>query len=291
MSLESAFKRYMPAPIVNVAKAGRRAALNSLFWALDTGEAVLGRREPLTPPRRLMNVGSNQLTRSDFHKIGQLLFDLLVDPGGLKPDDRVLDVGCGIGRMAVPLTRYLSNEGSYDGFDIVPESIDWCSRSITPQFPRFRFHYADIFNTNYNERSTRGAAEYRFPFPDESFSFVFLTSVFTHMMIDGVENYLREIRRVLVPGGRCFATHFLLNRESERLIASGKSRLTFQFPAEHGRTNLAEIPEAAVAQEESHALELYGRAGLAVAGPIRYGSWSGRSDPFYQDIIVSARAR
>ena len=50
-------------------------------------------------------------------------------------------------------------------------------------------------------------------FPDATFDFVCATSVFTHMLPAGVANYLREIRRVLRPGGRCLATFFVLRSD------------------------------------------------------------------------------
>ena len=65
--------------------------------------------------------------------------------------------------------------------------------------------------------------QYRFPFADSIFSFVFLTSVFTHMLCEGVEQYLNEIQRVLLPRGRSFITFFLLNEESEDLMRSNRS--------------------------------------------------------------------
>ena len=45
-----------------------------------------------------------------------------------RPGERVLDVGCGIGRMARPLAGYLTGDGSYDGFDVNREGIRWCTR-------------------------------------------------------------------------------------------------------------------------------------------------------------------
>ena len=44
------------------------------------------------------------------------------------------------------LTQFLDAPGSYEGLDIVDVGIDWCQRTITPRFPRFRFHLADVFN-------------------------------------------------------------------------------------------------------------------------------------------------
>jgi ubiquinone/menaquinone biosynthesis C-methylase UbiE len=43
---------------------------------------------------------------------------------GLRPDEKILDVGCGIGRKTLPLTQYLTKGREYEGIDInVLESI------------------------------------------------------------------------------------------------------------------------------------------------------------------------
>ena len=183
---------------------------NAVFAVLDAGDAVVGRKGPMMPSRRLMNVGSNSMFRNDFTAIGDKLLGNLVDLGGLRAEDRVLDVGCGVGRLAIAMTRYLTT-GSYDGFDIVKESIDHCAFAITPRHPNFRFKHADIYNSNYNRQGTIQPRDFRFPYSDGAFTFVLLTSVFTHMQRTEVEQYLAEISRVLAPGGRVFATYFLLN--------------------------------------------------------------------------------
>jgi len=273
--------------IWKAAKSLRDMAQSSVWFGLDAGEALLGRRDPLTPPRRLMNVGSDKFTRSDFNEIGYRLFQYLVDIGGLKPNDKVLDVGCGVGRMASPLTRFLSLEGTYNGLDIVKESIEYCTRTYAPRFGNFHFHHADIYNGVYNPRGKYLSHQYRFPFPDRTFSFLFLTSVFTHMLTDGVENYLNEIHRILTPGGRYFITHFILNEDVEALMRSNMSHLKFVFPIEHGKVLREESPEDAVAFDESYVRLLYRKSHLSIVEPIRYGSWCGRkTDVGYQDIIV-----
>src|SRR5262245_55753272 len=103
----------MPRP--NLARRGFRAARD---LALDTPDTALGRLDPQAPPRRLRFVGDG-----DFAAIGREFAGYLRTYAGLSPDHRVLDVGCGIGRIAVPLLDYLSERGSYDGFDIVPRAI------------------------------------------------------------------------------------------------------------------------------------------------------------------------
>lgn len=268
-----------------------RTLAEPVVWlALDSGETLLGKRDPLTPPRRLMNVGTNQFTRSDFNSIGRELFRYLVDIGELKPDDKVLDVGCGVGRMAIPMTRYLTAGGSYDGFDIVGPSIEQCKRAFSPGFENFHFHHADLYNDTYNPGGRFLSHEYRFPFPDQTFSFVFLTSVFTHMLSPGVQNYLSEIRRVLAPGGRCFITYFLLNEDAEGLMEADKSAIQFRFPVDSGKAANPDKLEDVVAFDESFVREAYKKAGLCIAEPFRYGSWSGRqTDVGYQDIVVAVR--
>lgn len=240
----------------------------------------------LVPPAELDFVGG-----VDFVRVGRHFFDLFVGRGGLRPTDRVLDVGCGIGRMAIPLTDYLTPPGRYDGFDVVPAGIDWCWRKITPRFPHFRFALADVRNDLYNPVGGAPASEYRFPYPDGSFDFVFLTSVFTHLMPADLDNYLRECARVLDAGGRLFGTFFLLNPESERLIAAGQSTRPFARAAAGCRYESDEHPEFAVGYEEDAVRRRLDALGLRVREPIGYGNWSGRQTDYvsYQDIVVAEK--
>ena len=69
-----------------------------------------------------------------------------------------------------------------------------------------------MFSSHYNPTGHYLNSEYRLPFPDGDFGVVFLCSVFTHMLPDGVANYIREISRVLKRGGRCVSSFFLLNQ-------------------------------------------------------------------------------
>jgi SAM-dependent methyltransferase len=243
----------------------------------------------LTPPEELIFVGGGI---ENFWTVGRDTLRQFIEVGGLRPGDRVLDVGCGVGRMALVLTGYLDATGGYEGFDIVGPGIDWCRTHVTPRFPQFRFQKADVFNSDYNSQGRCDAAEYTFPYADASFDFVFLTSVFTHMLPAAVENYLFEIARVLKPGGRCFTTFFLWNRETAALVRSG-NRL-YSFPYDQGvyRVERRLRPEAVVAYDEGYALSLLARYGFEVQGPVHYGSWSGRQGCFSgQDVIVASRAR
>ena len=99
------------------------------------------------------------------------------------------------------------------GIDIAKAGIEWCADKITPRLPNFRFQLIDVYNKHYNQQGACPASQYRFPFEDNTFSFVMLGSVFTHMLPDDLSNYLSEVYRVLEKGGRCLISYFLLNAE------------------------------------------------------------------------------
>jgi len=243
--------------------------------------------DELLPPEDLIYIGGG-----NFREIGSEFFRYLVDLAGLQPQHRVLDVGCGIGRIAIPLTQYLDRRGSYEGFDIVPLGIDWCRDRITSRFPHFRFQVADLFNRSYNSQGRFEASSYTFPYPDESFDVVFLTSVLTHLLPADLQNYLYEISRVLKLGGRCLLTYFLLNPESAQLLEAGQSQLKFKY--DHGtyRSISRHRPENAVCYDETFVLGLQEKYGLELSQPIHYGSWCARSKALsHQDVLVAAKAR
>jgi ubiquinone/menaquinone biosynthesis C-methylase UbiE len=236
------------------------------------------------PARNTIFVGG----MDDFREIGQEFLGHFKTICGLKPNERVLDVGCGIGRMALPLTRYLDEQGSYEGFDIVPEGIDWCVKNISSRYPNFHFQVAEMFNKLYNPTGKFLAREYCFPYENEAFDFVFMTSVFTHILPEDMENYMRETARVLKRGGRCLITYFLWNSEAEQLTKAGKSKFDFKHDVGNYRLVDVNTPEWAVCHDESHVLSLYDKYGLSAR--IYYGAWCGRTDFLNgQDIIVASK--
>ncbi len=114
--------------------------------------------------------------------------------------------------------------------------------------------------------------------------------MFTHLLPDEVENYLSEVRRVLVSGGRCLASFFLLNEESLGCLRSGSSTINFRHDFGEYRTKNARRPEAAIAYPEGFIRNLYAEHELSIAEPIHYGSWPGRKDFLsYQDIVVALK--
>lgn len=250
----------------------------------DARDVILGRhRGELVPPHCLNFVGDG-----DFEEVGNEFFQYLTQLGQLESGDRVLEVGCGIGRMAVPLTKYLVS-GSYEGIDIVPRGIRWASKHISTRYPNFRFQLADLYNLTYNPHGRLHAHQYQFPFPSCEFDFVFLISVFTHMLPRDLENYLREIHRVLRPNGTCLATFFLLNNESKSLMSKGQSSLDLKFELGDCRVENDRMPENVIAYDESRVRSLYDSVALTIQN-VRYGAWPGRADYLgYQDIMVARK--
>ena len=165
----------------------------------------------------------------------------------------------------------------------------WCQQNVTPKYPNFRFHHADIANSTYNRRGKIAAAQYRFPFADESFDLVLLTSVFTHLLPTTTAHYLSEISRILAPGGRVLATFYLLNDESLQLLDAGRCIIPFPYQADGARIMDADAPENAVAMPEAQIRDLMDGVGLAIC-TVHYGSWCAREEPLsHQDVVIAVK--
>jgi SAM-dependent methyltransferase len=101
--------------------------------------------------------------------------------------DRILDFGCGAGRMI----RYLKNFAESCeiwGTDISAEHIYWCKQYLSPPF-----HFLTSTKIPH------------LPFEDRYFDFIYCGSVFTHID-DLAEAWLLELRRILSPKGRLYIT-------------------------------------------------------------------------------------
>jgi SAM-dependent methyltransferase len=124
-----------------------------------------------------------------YDRVSDLQFDggkSLVERLGLPEGARVLDVGCGTGRLAHWIAERVGTKGTVAGIDPLEERIHIA-----------RSRGGDV-------RFEVGQAEDLRAFENESFDAVCMSSVF-HWVVDKAKA-LAEVRRVLRPGGRLGVT-------------------------------------------------------------------------------------
>ena len=196
----------------------------------------------------------------------------------------MLDIGCGIGRMARVLVPVLEPPGSYDGFDIAEPGIRWCQSHYRDTPAPFRFEYANVHNSVYNPSGRDTPETYRFPYDDGSFELAIATSVFTHLLADAADHYLAEAARVLAPGGRLFATWFALEH-------SDSPPPPFQADPALAPALVSDraAPETAVAYPQEWLRDRLDAHGLELDA-IHPGSWrADRAGVTLQDVVVARR--
>jgi len=119
---------------------------------------------------------------AQFEAYGQIELDMLRF-FGLTDRGTLIDVGCGSGRLAIPLSR--THQGAYLGTDVVPELVEFARESC--RRADWRFEVVDRLHI---------------PAPDRSADMVCFFSVLTHLLHEQSYLYLEEAARVLKPNGR-----------------------------------------------------------------------------------------
>ena len=121
----------------------------------------------------------------EFHIRGDIATKELIKLSNFSPDMHILDVGCGVGGS----TRRLSHEAGcfVTGIDLSDEYIDAAERltQLLTMQERVKFHAASALEL---------------PFDDNSFDGAW--SIQMNMNIEDKPGWLKELFRVLKPGGR-----------------------------------------------------------------------------------------
>ena len=192
--------------------------------------------------------------------------------GGLTPTSHVLEIGCGVGWLAYDLASRLESEGSYTGFDVSPEAIEWLNANLTPRLPHFRFDLLDVANPRYRPKGRQTASDVCFPYDDNSFDLVCAYGVFMHIAQPGVENYLREIARVLQEG-RPALVNFMAISELDRNPRTGKREYVESSPGVY--TNRPDREGWSLAYDDTLVRSMIDAAGLSIVAA-EEGAWHGR---------------
>lgn len=105
----------------------------------------------------------------------------------IAPGQRVLDVGCGTGTQTIAIARQVAPGGSVTGVDVSPEMLASARRRSAQAGVAIEFRHSDAT---------------ALPFPDQSFDRVMMCMAM-HMLPEADRSAcLRELARVLAPGGR-----------------------------------------------------------------------------------------
>jgi SAM-dependent methyltransferase len=208
----------------------------------------------------------------------------LEDFTSLSKDSKVLDIGSGIGRIAIPLTKVL--EGEYHGIEPVKKGVKWCQKNITKVYPNFQFRHIDLSNDLYNS-SGADAANYIFPFNDNFFEIGLSVSVFTHMLPDEVENYFHETARTLQIGGYFVASFFLIQSDVHKSLRFGNDTFEFKYN-DYCWLMDEKVKSANVAYLETFIFTLAEKSHFVVERQIK-GYWNSQKNENqtqFQDVLI-----
>jgi hypothetical protein len=196
---------------------------------------------------------------------------------------RVLELGCGIGRDAIPLAEIIGPSGSYVG--VRQQAVD---RLVPLQHHRAvsvgAFHPPGRRGLAFNPAGTLRFDGVRLPPSDRSIDLVIAQSVFTDMLEEAVTYYLGEFARILQLPGGIYATCFEM---SDAILAKVQAEpmtlwhLSFEHSVGDGcYVNELENPSYAVAYTSAAFERMVAAAGLDFVHPILPGMWSGiHSEP------------
>lgn len=124
---------------------------------------------------------------------GRPLQERVVELANLAPGEKVLDVGCGTGSLALAAKARVGPRGAVYGIDASAQMLERASRKARRRGLEIHF---------------RTAAAEALPFPDHGFDVVFSTLMLHHLPRAVRLRCMKEARRVLRPGGRLLVADF-----------------------------------------------------------------------------------
>lgn len=179
--------------------------LDKLFRDLDRKQVLRTKNIQKIPG--VANRRGGKVSYAEWAHVTGIFQTLLYQHLPNKSGNRVLDVGCGTGLLALAAEPFISDGGSYTGIDVMAEDIEFCKKHY--QQEAYQFIHFDVSNPTY--ASNQSVDLKPWPIEDDSMDLVTALSVWTHLSEEHAEYYFKEIYRVLKPDGRAVISFFYLD--------------------------------------------------------------------------------
>jgi SAM-dependent methyltransferase len=217
-----------------------------------------------------------------------------------RPSLKLVDLGCGHGKLAPVSVFFTHPDGEYLGIDIQQSCIDFCRRKYS-NLPRVKFHLSSDFNARYSDPSPNtptGNQSYGVDWPvaSESTDMLIAISLFTHLQEADAFGYIDRIHSILKPDGVAIITCHIVEEPRKQpgfifnynpMLASLLKFSTPLPPSHNWFTCNPKLPESGIA------INMMGLASL-IQGKfslefLTHGSATGGNDPLAQHVVVLRR--
>ncbi|MHB8174767.1 MAG: class I SAM-dependent methyltransferase [Nitrospirota bacterium] len=213
-----------------------------------------------------------------------------------KEGNKILDIGCGTGLLGIASEPFTGDGGSYTGMDVMAKDVNFC-RTHYPS-PPFEFIHLNIKNPKY--APDQEDKKLPWPLENESFNLALALSVWTHLGEEDAIFYMKEVCRVLKPGGKAIISFFLLDelyreglgrrsKEPGKFHMTSQAKWIFDKPA-YGSASWfcpkwVKHPEGATGVTTEGLERMLSEAKLELAAQYP-GNWKETPGAFFQDVLV-----
>lgn len=212
---------------------------------------------------------------------------------------RIVDLGCGHGKMAPVSVFFTEPDGEYLGIDIQESYIEYCKRKYA-KVPRVRFHLSGDWNPFYPTKQGISGGKQTYggdwPIAAESVDILIAISLFTHLQEADALGYMNKIHSILKSGGLAIFTCHIVEEPRRQPwpvlkydpVLASLCRFENPLPGSgNWFTCCPELPESGIAMSMAGLNSLM--QGKFEIETIMRGTGTGGSDPFPQDVVVARK--
>jgi len=145
---------------------------------------------------------------------GRWYTDMLIKEAGIKPDDEILDVGCGSASMIAKLLEKVDLKQPVFGVEPSEAQLELANRTLKENDLTAKVDLRQGFASP-------------LPFEDNSFDVIYASFIIKHFAEETLDDFFKEAFRVLKPGGRFLGWEFakITNRVFKKLASNPKKAM------------------------------------------------------------------